>query len=119
MELKGISDDVNKLEELNPFLLSGFITGEGSFTYFARSRVNSAGITVKDFTIIFEVSQRTIDVHTLKLISSFFNEGNVYTNTKNNISRYRLTINTNNISLLYSHFKYYPLLGHKAKQRLV
>ena len=35
------------------------------------------------------------------------------------MSRYRLRINANNISILSSHFKDYPLLGHKAEQMLV
>ena len=117
VELK-VNNDISKIKELNPFWLSGFITGEGSFTYFTRSRINSAGSTVKDYTLIFEISQRTIDVHTLKMINSFFNEGNVFTDTKRSMSRYRLTINANTISILSSHFNDYPLLGHKAKQWL-
>ena len=115
VELK-VNNDINKIKELNPFWLSGFITGEGSFTYFTRSRINSAGSTVKDYTLVFEISQRTIDVHILKMINSFFKEGNVFTDTKRSISRYRLTINVKTISILSSHFKDYLVLGHKAEQ---
>lgn len=115
VELKA-SNEINKIKTLNPFWISGFITGEGSFTYFTRSRTNSAGLIVKDYTLIFEVSQRTKDIYVLNLINSFFNTGNVFTDTRSDISRYRLTINADNFGLLLSHFNNYPLFGHKALQ---
>jgi len=37
--------------ELEPFLVSGFISGEGSFSYFARTRTNKSGVTLKDYTL--------------------------------------------------------------------
>lgn len=49
---------LSEMGNLNPFLLSGFITGEGCFTYFARSRTTAANIIVKDYSLVFEVSQR-------------------------------------------------------------
>lgn len=42
IELEGPSN-LNKPENLNPFWISEFITGEGSFTYFTKTRINSAG----------------------------------------------------------------------------
>ena len=105
----------NKVEILNPWWISGFAEGEGSFTYFTRTRVNSAGKTVKDYSLVFEISQRTQDLHVLNLIVSYFKVGNVYTETSG-ISRYRLRINNENISQLIPHFKYYPLVGHKSLQ---
>ena len=42
--------------------------------------------------------------------------GNVFTDTRSDISRYRLTINADNFGLLLSHFNNYPLFGHKALQ---
>ena len=112
-----ISPSVNKIENLNPFWISGFFTGEGSFTYFTRTSINSVGKLVKDYSLVFEVSQRAQDLHILNLINYYFKTGNVYTNTKG-ISRYKLRINNQNINTLVNHFNNYPLVGYKALQYL-
>lgn len=52
---------INRNPDLNPFWISGFITGEGSFTYFTRTRKNSKNETVKDYTLVIEVSQDSKD----------------------------------------------------------
>lgn len=73
---------------------------------------------VKDYSLVFEVSQRTQDLHVLNLINLFFIAplaGNVYTDIKR-VSRYRLRVNNNNLNLLISHFNNYPLVGNKALQ---
>lgn len=46
---------------LNKEWVSGFITGEGSFTYFIKTRKDSKGNYVKDYTLIMEVSQNNKD----------------------------------------------------------
>ena len=107
--------DSNIEQVLNPFLISGFATGECFFTYFTKTRVNSAGKTVKDYYLVFEISQRTQDLHILNLIASYFKVGNVYTDT-NGISRYRLRIKDQIISTLIPHLNNYPLAGYKALQ---
>jgi hypothetical protein len=43
----------NRLQTLNPYRISGFSAGEGSFTYFTKTRVNSAGMPVKDYSFVF------------------------------------------------------------------
>lgn len=106
---------LNEVKTLNPFWISGFATGEGSFTYFRRTRKTSAGKTVKDYTLVFEISQRTQDCHILNLIACYFGVGNVYTETRG-ISKYRLGIKNKIISTLVPHFINYPLEGHKALQ---
>lgn len=95
--------------------MSGFATGEGSFTYFTRTRTNFANEIVKDYSFVFEVSQSTKDLYVLNLIHAYFKVGSVYTDTKR-VSRYRLRANKDNLDLLTSHFSYYPLIGHKATQ---
>ena len=100
---------------LNPFWISGFATGEGSFTYFTKARASSAGKTVKDYSFVFEISQRTQDLGTLNLITFYFKIGNVYTDTSG-ISRYRLRIKDQIISTLIPHFNSYPLAGYKDLQ---
>ena len=39
--------------KLDPFWISGFISGEGSFTYFTRTRLNSKNDSRKDYTLVF------------------------------------------------------------------
>lgn len=115
MEFETIPVKTNLVQTLNPFWISGFVTGEGSFTYFIKTRLNSSGKIVKDYSIVFEVSQRTIDIHILNLINVYFNLGKVYTDTKG-ISRYILRTIDSLINNLIPHFKDYPLIGHKALQ---
>ena len=75
---------------LDPQWIAGFITGEGSFTYFTRTRQDSKGNTIKDYTLAFEVSQDSKDWFLLNLIKDYFNTGKVYTETRG-ITKYRLT----------------------------
>ncbi len=109
---------INKMENLNPFWTSGFVTGEGSFTYFTKTRINSVGKTIKDYYLVFEVSQKTKDLHILNLINAYFKIGNIYTDTKG-MSRYRLRVQNQRINTLIPHFNNYPLVGYKALQYLV
>lgn len=110
--------NIYKVENLNPFWISGFVTGEGSFTYFTKTRENSVGKIIKDYSLVFEVSQKSKDLHILNLINAYFKIGNVYTDTKG-MSRYRLRIQKNKINILIPHFNNYPLVGYKALQYLV
>jgi hypothetical protein len=79
--------------------------------------VNSAGKTVKDYSLVFEISQRTIDLHILNLIASYFKTGKVYTETSG-VSRLRFRSKDHIISTLVPHFRDYPLEGHKNLQYL-
>lgn len=103
----------NVEQVLNPYWISGFATGEACFTYFTKTRVNSAGKTVKDYSLVFEISQRTQDLHILNLIAFYFKTGNVYTDTSR-ISRYRLRTKDQVVSTLIPHFNNYTLAGYKA-----
>ena len=59
---------ITEVKTLNPWWISGFATGEGSFTYFTRTRRNSAGKIVKDYFLVFEISQKPQDLNILSLI---------------------------------------------------
>lgn len=109
---------ITEVKTLNPWWISGFATGEGSFTYFTRTRRNSAGKIVKDYSLVFEISQKTQDLNTLNLIVSYFKVGNIYTDKIRGISRYRLGVINKIISQLVPHFSNYPLIGHKSLQYL-
>ncbi|KAG0122706.1 homing endonuclease, partial [Tuber indicum] len=95
--------------------ISGFIVGEGCFTYFTRSRVNSKGNRVKDYTIVMEVSQDNKDLFILNSIKDYFKVGKVYTDIRG-VSRFRLTSKDEIINTIVPYFENYPLYGHKALQ---
>lgn len=106
---------LNKNISLNPQWISGFIAGEGSFTYFTRTRKNSKGDIVKDYTLAMEVSQDSKDLFILNLIKDFFQIGKVYSE-KRGITKYRLTQKNEILSMLIPYFENNPLLGRKALQ---
>ena len=84
--------------------------------HFLQKKRNSiSGKIVKDYTLVFEISQRTQDLQLLNLITSYFKVGRVYTETRG-ISRYRLRIKDQILSILVPHFNNYPLEGYKAIQ---
>lgn len=112
---------------LNPFLISGFITGEGSFTYFTRVRNNSKNEKVRDFTLVMEVSQDNKDGYILISIQKYFQGiGKVYQSLSKvsnhgvgkvkGITRYRLVVKEEIIDKLVPHFIDYPLGGNKLLQ---
>ena len=76
------------------------------------------GKIVKDYSLVFEISQKTQDLNTLNLIVSYFKVGNIYTDKIRGISRYRLGVINKIISQLVPHFSNYPLIGHKSLQYL-
>jgi hypothetical protein len=106
---------LNKSISLNPQWISGFIAGEGSFTYFTRTRKNSKGDIVKDYTLAMEVSQDSKDLFILNLIKDFFQTGKVYSE-KRGITKYRLTQKNEILSIIIPYFENNPLLGRKALQ---
>lgn len=106
---------INKNINLNPNWISGFITGEGSFTYFTRSRVNKDKNIIKDYTLAMEVSQDSKDWFILNSIKNYFNVGAVYNETRG-ISKFRLTQRNEIINILIPFFKENPLFGRKSLQ---
>ena len=108
-------ESLNLKDKLNPWWISGFATGEGSFTYFTRKRVNAAGNTVKDYTLAFEISQKSDSLYVLNLIVNTFGWGKVYTETRG-ISKFRLVLRDLILKDLVPFFDKYPLEGNKALQ---
>lgn len=82
-------ESLNLKDKLNPWWISGFASGEGSFTFFTRRRVNAAGNTVKDYTLAFEIGQKSDSLYILNLIVNTLGSGKVYTETRG-ISKFRL-----------------------------
>lgn len=105
----------NNPASLNPYWISGFATGEGSFTFFTKTRKNISGKIVKDYTLVFEIGQRTQDLQLLNKIRGYFKVGKVYSETRG-ISKYRLNTKNEILSILVPYFNNYPLEGYKAIQ---
>lgn len=108
-------ESLNLKDKLNPWWISGFATGEGSFTFFTRKRVNAAGNTVKDYTLAFEIGQKSDSLYVLNLIVNTFGWGKVYTETRG-ISKFRLVLRDLILNDLVPFFEKYPLEGNKALQ---
>lgn len=79
------------------------------------TRKNKNGTSVKDYTLVMEVSQKTQDSFVLIAIQHFFNAGKVIHGTKG-VSKFRLTIREDILEKLVPHINNYPLLGHKELQ---
>nr|YP_009543511.1 LAGLIDADG endonuclease [Coniothyrium glycines]AYU74401.1 LAGLIDADG endonuclease [Coniothyrium glycines] len=104
----------NRVQTLNPSWISGFASGKGSFTYLTKTRVNSAGMPVKDYSFVFEISQTTQDLHLLNLIACYFNTGEVYTETTG-VSKLIISSKDQIITSLVPHFRDHPLKGSKNR----
>lgn len=87
---------LDKNIELDSNWISGFITGVGGgvLSHILQELLrwkNSAGNTVKDYTLVIEVSQNSKDWFILNSIQKiFFSTGNVYTEIRG-ITKFRLT----------------------------
>ena len=75
-------------------------------------RVNAAGNTVKDYTLAFEIGQRSDSLYVLNLIVNTLGWGKVYTETRG-ISKFRLVPRDLIINDLVPFFDKYPVLGIK------
>jgi hypothetical protein len=114
LELSSV-ESLNIKDKLDPWWISGFATGESSFTFFTRKRVNAAGNIVKDYTLIFEIGQKSENFYLLNLIVSSMGFGKVYTE-KRGISKFRLVPRDQIFKDLVPFFEKYPLEGNKALQ---
>lgn len=109
------AESLNIKDKLEPWWISGFATGESSFTFFTRKRVNAAGNIVKDYTLIFEIGQKSDNLYLLNLIVNSFGFGKVYTE-KRGLSKFRLVPRDQILNDLVPFFDKYPLEGNKALQ---
>lgn len=87
---------------LNPYWIVGFVCGEGSFTYFCRSRLTSSGVKL-DYTLVFEVSQLPLDNLLLLAILQYLGAGNLFTR-QDFVSRIRVTSTVNLLNLVAPFF---------------
>lgn len=109
------AESLNIKDKLDPWWISGFATGESSFTFFTRKRENGAGNIVKDYTLAFEIGQKSDNLYVLNLIVNTIGCGKIYTETRG-ISKFRLVPRDQIINDLVPFFDDYPLEGNKALQ---
>ena len=67
LELSSV-ESLNIKDKLDPWWISGFATDESSFTFFTRKRQKAAGDVVKDYTLVFEMGQKSENIYLLNLI---------------------------------------------------
>lgn len=105
----------NNFTLFNPFWLSGFIVGEGSFNILKRHRVTKNANNKIDFTFIFEISQKTKDEYILKYIQQFFTIGHIYSE-KRGIFKFRIAAILELQHYLLPFLYHFPLYGYKYWQ---
>jgi len=100
---------------LSPYWILGFVCGEGSFTYFKRTRITAKGVTVFDYTFVFETSQLPLDIGLLIAVLNAIGPGFIYSHV-GAVSRIRVV----NMDILQHFvlpfFTRYPLPGYKGLQ---
>ena len=73
------------------------------------------GEIVKDYTLVYEVSQRSDSLYILNLIAKTLKCGKVYSETRG-VSKYRLVTRDQILDTLVPFFEKYPLEGNKNMQ---
>lgn len=92
--------------KLNPFWITGFIEGEGSFYINTHKDTNK-------MRPVFSIGLNQRDKFLLQRINNFFKEiGSVYMSNTNNSAELKV-YKLNNFNSLIDHFNNYPLKGFK------
>ncbi len=103
-------------KDLYPWWICGFSTVKGSCTsFFTRKRKTVSGVIVKDYTLAFEVGQKSENLHVLKLIANAIGCGKLYSETRG-VSKFRLVQKDQILNVLVPFFHKYPLEGHEGLQ---
>lgn len=92
--------------QLNPFWVTGFIAGEGSFYITTDKKTNK-------MRPVFSIGLNERDKYLLLKINTFFKHiGSVYMSPSNSSAEIKI-YKMSNISILINHFIDYPLQGFK------
>lgn len=117
--LGGTSENHTNLSfnKLNPYFVTGFTDGEGSFIIsVTKNSESSLGFRVK---AIFSIYLHKKDLELLKLIQSYFDgAGNIGENHKDFCS-YTFNSLDDICNILIPHFDKYPLIGNKFADYLL
>jgi len=103
---------VNLPANLNPFWVSGFVSGDGGFSIIIRE--SKSYILKKQVVCRFHVTQHIKDIKLINLFSKFFKCGTVYLRS-NSSERCDFVVQDINsiLSKIIPHFDNYPILNLK------
>ena len=109
-----IRHSVNLPLNLNPYWVSGFVSGDGGFSIIIRP--SKSYILKQQVSCRFHIAQHIRDIELMDLFSKFFNCGTVYVRT-NSSERCDFVVQDINllISKIIPHFDIYPILNLKYK----
>jgi len=96
---------------LNPWLVSGFTDGDGSFSVSISKKSTGTGYKIQP---LFHIGLDQKDLHLLEQIQAFFKVGKIYTNNKG-ILQYSVGSLKDITREIIPHFVEYPLAGKKRK----
>lgn len=101
---------INK-SPLNPFWVSGFTEGEGTFF------ISFASVNIRSF---YQIRLKRTGLPVLVKIQSFFCDiGHIYECESDNTYFYTVNKNLDLYNIIITHFKNYPLIGHKLINFLI
>jgi hypothetical protein len=112
-KLKYLKFKNKELEKLNPYFVSGFADGEGSFG------ISIIKNTRWCFYPSFEITLSKNDENLLYRIQSFFGLGNIKRDIKNNKVTYSVPSIKDLTNVIIPHFLNYPLLTQKRSDFLL
>lgn len=96
--------------ELDPWFITGFTDGEGSFSII----IQITNIVKWKVRASFEINLHSKDLEILKKIQAFFGGiGNIYVRSDRPICVYRVTNVSDLLSVIIPHFSTYPLVSQK------
>ena len=98
----------------NPLWVSGFVCGEGSFTYYKSIKSSSKGLHKTNIQMGFECSQVTSDSYLLQALLYYYGVGILYQHKT--VSRIRITQIKHLQHIVIPFFIRYPVCGFKQKQ---
>lgn len=99
-----------EIQKLNPYWITGFTDGEGSFCLSFTFRTKSKYSF--EPRLSFSITQHKRSVEALKLIQIFFNVGFIRFSKKDNCYKYEVR-STQDLNIIIKHFKNYPLVTLK------
>ena len=100
---------------LNPWFVSGFVDGDGSFSVSITKKKSGIGWKIQP---IFTIGLDPKDLDLLVQIKVFFKTGKIYT-SKRGIVYYTVGSTKDIIKYILPHFDKYPLISFKLKDYLV
>lgn len=104
------------LIKLDPWFVTGFTDGEGSFSIsITPKNTSKVGYNVK---IFFLINLHLKDLILLKSIESFFGVGCVYIKKPGNIATYMVQ-SKDELEIIIKHFNNYPLISSKLADFLL